>query len=460
MASLASPPSSNMRVSIIVPARNEARRIVATLAALQPQRACGHEVIVVDGDSTDATLALAAPLADRAFVAPQGRARQMNAGAAVASGDVLLFLHADSQLPDDGLAAIAEGMARSKRRWGRFDVTIAGAPGVLPLVGATMNLRSRLTGIATGDQAIFVERALFDAVDRYPDQPLMEDIELARRLKRAAGAPLCLSQRVVTSGRRWEREGPWRMILAMWRLRFAYWRGVEAEKLARRYPPAQPSRVTLQIFAKNPVPGQVKTRLASAIGDDEAAAIYGGLVERTLALAAAARAAGVVDRIELWGAPDVGAPMFASWRDRHKVELKPQTGRDLGARMKNALDSALASGSRAIVIGTDCPAMDLSYLARAVAALDDHAAVLGPAEDGGYVLVGLSRAVDAFSGIPWSAPNTMRATRERLGRERVRWSELPPLWDVDVPDDLPRWQAISATSRPRHDARNVTPDAR
>ena len=449
-----------MRISIIVPARNEARRIVGTLAPLVAVRAKGHEVIVVDGGSSDATLALASPFADRAFVAPPGRATQMNAGAAVARGDMLLFLHADSQLPEDGVAAIADGIACTARRWGRFDVTIAGATRILPVVGASMNLRSRLTGIATGDQAIFVERALFHAVGGYPNQPLMEDIELSRRLLRAAGAPLCLSQRILTSGRRWDGDGPFRTIFAMWRLRFAYWRGVSAEQLARRYVPARAPRVTLQIFAKSPVPGHVKTRLASTIGDDEAAAIYCDLVERTLVLATAARAAGLFDRIELWCAPGIEAPMFAEWRDRHRVELKPQMGRDLGGKMKNALDSALASGSRAIVIGTDCPAMDLPYLARAVAALDDHAAVLGPAEDGGYVLVGLSEAVDVFSGIPWSSPNTMAATREKLCRRRVRWSELPALWDVDEPADLARWQALSPTDPARPDARDLTLDAR
>jgi rSAM/selenodomain-associated transferase 2/rSAM/selenodomain-associated transferase 1 len=432
-----------MRVSIIVPARNEVRRIVATLASLQPLRAAGHEVIVVDGGSADATLALASPLADRTFVAPPGRATQMNAGAAAASGDVMLFLHADSVLPHGGVDAMLQEMARSGRRWGRFDVTIAGTPRVLKLIAAMMNARSRLTGIATGDQGIFVERALFVAVDGFPDQPLMEDIELSRRLKRRAGPPLCLRARIVTSGRRWERDGPWRTIFAMWRIRLAYWRGTDAAPLAAAYQTARaPSPVTLQIFAKNPVPGQVKTRLASSLGEGEAAAIYAGFVERTLETSIAARGAGIVDRIELWAAPDANAPAFAAWRDRFSVDLRSQRGDDLGSRMRNALHSALADGSRALLIGTDCPVLDLDYLARAVAALDDHAAVFGPAEDGGYVLVGLARAVDAFSGIPWSSSGTMAATRSKLAALRVRWRELPVLWDVDSPADLARWQAV------------------
>ncbi len=316
-----------MRVSIVVPARNEARRIVATLASLQAARSAGHEVIVVDGGSTDATLALASRGADRAFAAPPGRAAQMNAGAAAAAGDVLLFLHADSLLPADGVDALLRAIAQSGRRWGRFDVTIAGAPRVLSLIATMMNARSTLTGVATGDQGIFVVRALFEAVGGFPDQPLMEDIELSRRLKRAAGRPLCLPQRIVTSGRRWERDGPWRTIVAMWRIRFAYWRGADPARLAARYGNTRPApTVTLQVFARNPVPGQVKTRLAAAIGDDEAAALYAHFVERALETAVAARAGGIVDRVELWGTPDADAPAFTEWRDRYGVVLRSQSG--------------------------------------------------------------------------------------------------------------------------------------
>ncbi len=221
-----------MRLSIVVPVLNEAAGIAAALAPLQALRDAGHEVIVVDGGSTDATPALAAPLADRVIAAPRGRARQMNAGAANASSDVLLFLHADTRLPDDALAAIEAAMRRYA--WGRFDVHIAGRSRWLPVIATLMNLRSRRTGIATGDQAIFVTRAAFDAVDGYPDQPLMEDIELSKRLKRL-GPPACLGQRVTTSGRRWETHGIWRTILLMLQLRFDYWRGVPAARLVTRY---------------------------------------------------------------------------------------------------------------------------------------------------------------------------------------------------------------------------------
>ena len=223
-----------MRLSIVVPTLNEAAGIAATLQHLQALRAAGNEVIVADGGSRDATPTLAAPLADRVIQSPRGRARQMNAGAAAAGGGALLFLHADTRLPADAVQAIEQALAL--RAWGRFDVMIEGRSPWLVVVAGLMNLRSRLTGIATGDQGIFVTRAAFDAVGGFPDQPLMEDIKLSKCLKRL-GPPACLQNRVTTSGRRWERHGVGRTVLLMWRLRFNYWRGVPAERLARRYTP-------------------------------------------------------------------------------------------------------------------------------------------------------------------------------------------------------------------------------
>jgi rSAM/selenodomain-associated transferase 2 len=201
---------------------------------LLPLRAAGHEVIVVDGGSRDATVTSAQQYADRLLGAQRGRAVQMNAGAAIATGDVLLFLHADSRLPKDAAFAIANALTQGTR-WGRFDVTIHGRPRVLKLVAALMNLRSRLTGIATGDQGIFVERPLFVRANGYPAIALMEDIALSRMLKRLAGRPACLAARIVTSGRRWEANGPWRTIFTMWRLRLDYALGADPATLARQY---------------------------------------------------------------------------------------------------------------------------------------------------------------------------------------------------------------------------------
>ncbi|GAB4563281.1 MAG: TIGR04283 family arsenosugar biosynthesis glycosyltransferase [Rhizobacter sp.] len=221
------------KLSIIVPVLNEAEGIAATLDALAPLRAAGHELIVVDGGSHDATVPLSRERADQVLDGPRGRARQMNAGAALAQGEVLLFLHADTRLPSAADAHIATALAQGAV-WGRFDVHIEGRSRWLPVVASMMNLRSRLSGIATGDQAMFVRRDVFQRFGGFADQPLMEDIELSRRL-RALRRPACLRARVVTSGRRWDSRGAWPTIVLMWRLRWRYWRGAAPDELARAY---------------------------------------------------------------------------------------------------------------------------------------------------------------------------------------------------------------------------------
>jgi len=209
-----------------MPVLNEGASIRPALEAL---RGRGYEVIVADGGSSDATAELAAGLCERVLSAPRGRGAQMNAGAAAAHGDVLVFLHADTRLPADAGAAIAAAV--KTHLWGRFDVEIDGRHRLLKLVACAMNVRSRLTGIATGDQAIFVRREAFTG---FPEIALMEDIAFSRDMKRR-GPPACLRSRVVTSGRRWESRGVLRTIFLMWRLRLAYFLGASPDKLARLY---------------------------------------------------------------------------------------------------------------------------------------------------------------------------------------------------------------------------------
>lgn len=219
-----------MRLSIVIPVLNEAARLPELLARLTTLDA---QIIVVDGGSRDGSPDIALAAGVTVIDSPPGRARQMNAGAAATDGEVLLFLHADTVLPADAVRLIRDALAGS-RVWGRFDVVIDGRPKMLRVVATLMNLRSRLSGIATGDQAMFVTRSAFDAVGGFPEQPLMEDIELSKRLLRQS-CPACIGAPVRTSGRRWEQRGVWRTIVLMWRLRWDYWRGVPASELAERY---------------------------------------------------------------------------------------------------------------------------------------------------------------------------------------------------------------------------------
>jgi len=223
-----------MRISIIIPVLNEAEVLATHLKKLQSVRAQGHEIIVVDGGSEDESRCLAGPQVDQLLMSKRGRALQMNKGAEVASGDVFLFLHIDTFLPDDGVTAIINNINLDQDIWGRFDVRLSGSRKFFRAIETMMNWRSRISGIATGDQAIFITRHLFQRIHGFADIPLMEDVEICRRLKKIH-PPVCLSQRVITSSRRWELGGVFKTIWLMWRLRLAYWLGVDPATLARQY---------------------------------------------------------------------------------------------------------------------------------------------------------------------------------------------------------------------------------
>jgi len=238
-----------IKLSIVIPVLNEADNLPRLISHLVHLNPLPHQVILVDGGSTDGTIAIAKTLIEGLIDTSQsainwqvidwqiiesaaGRAMQMNAGAELATGDVLLFLHADTQLPNHAITDITSAVRRAE--WGRFDVRLDSPAWMLKVVGQMMNWRSSLSGIATGDQAIFIKQSCFEQLGGYPQQPLMEDIELCKRLK-AIGKPACLRSKVITSARRWQQYGTWRTILLMWHLRFDYWRGVSADNIKQRY---------------------------------------------------------------------------------------------------------------------------------------------------------------------------------------------------------------------------------
>lgn len=222
----------HLQLSIVVPMLNESHLLPDMMTHLQGWQHRGCEVLLVDGGSQDSSVDIAEAAGFKVIRSERGRARQMNIGAAQAKGTALVFLHADTRLPENADQLILQALNISS--WGHFDVHISGEAFMLRVIASLMNLRSRLTGIASGDQAIFVIKATFQAVGGFPDQPLMEDIEISKRLKQRA-RPACINGKVATSGRRWLEGGIWRTIWLMWRLRWLYWRGVPVERLAREY---------------------------------------------------------------------------------------------------------------------------------------------------------------------------------------------------------------------------------
>jgi len=228
-----------MAIAVIIPTFQEEQTIPLTLNALADLKM--DEVIVVDGGSRDHTKAIADRyfsqtnnLQGKAIMASRGRALQMNAGAAASRADILLFLHADTRLPDNGRTMIEQVMKTATTVGGRFDVQFEVDRGYAWLISRMMNLRSRWTGIATGDQAIFVRRDIFSRLGGFSNIPIMEDIDFSRRLKQA-GTIVALHSKVTTSFRRWERGGPLRTILCMWILRFLFGIGISPRILQQFY---------------------------------------------------------------------------------------------------------------------------------------------------------------------------------------------------------------------------------
>jgi rSAM/selenodomain-associated transferase 2/rSAM/selenodomain-associated transferase 1 len=444
-------PACHYALRIVIPVLNEGTLLTARLISLQALRSQGVELVLVDGGSTDESWARARPWVDRLIASKPGRAAQMNAGAwdtPSSRAKALLFLHADTELPHDALAAIQ--VALKQRTWGRFDVQLDALGWRMRMVERMMNWRSRASGIATGDQAMFVRMDTFVRLGGFPEQPLMEDIELSKRLKRIS-TPACLAQRVRTSARKWQVGGVWRTIMLMWRLRLAYFFGAAPEKLALSYGyklPSIPAPATIAIFAKAPVPGLAKTRLIPHLGGNHAGAVRAARLQRQFigqSLHSAVQSK--LGEVSLWCAPDPTHRRFRSLARHAQLSCYAQSSGDLGQRMGDCARQHFAAPDAPplIIIGTDCPVLSPGHLQAAARALLTHDACVIPAEDGGYVLIGMRRPIPAiFEQIDWSTERVMPQTREQLQRAQASWIELPTLWDVDEHTDLQRLKHLES----------------
>ena len=415
-------------VSAVVPVLNDAAPLAALLEGLAGCH--GLEVIVVDGGSRDDAAGVCRRFGVRCVASRRGRAAQMRAGIAHARGEVIWLLHADAQATAahvDALLGVAAG--RAGNVWGRFDVRLCGSAPALGVVGSLMNERSWLTGICTGDQGIFVGRALLAAVGGVPDQPLMEDIELSKRLRRLA-RPRRLRVPLGVSARRWERNGIARTVVLMWALRLRYFFGAPPEPLAQRYYP----RPHVAVLARSPERGAVKRRLAAALGEECAFTAHVELVESTLA----ALRVGDFD-CDLWFSGGANARL-RDWGRRYGARLLEQPETDLGGRMLAAL-----RGGAKLVVGTDVPDLSAEHVQAALDALQSADVVIGPVEDGGYCLIGMNSPRAAlFEGIAWGGDDVCERTLAKAASLGLRVVTLETLWDVDDARDHRRWRAAMA----------------
>jgi rSAM/selenodomain-associated transferase 1 len=313
----------------------------------------------------------------------------------------------------------------------------------LRMVAGMMNLRSRLTGIATGDQAMFVRRETFEALGGFTPIPLMEDIALSQSLARYS-APACLQEQVTTSARRWQKHGVWRTMLLMWWLRTAYFFGSSPQALALRYGYAAapvPVTASVAVMAKAPLTGFAKTRLIPLLGAAAAARVQRRFTVDSLYTAQCF----APEATTLWCAPHAQQRFFRALHKAAGATCHTQSAGDLGSKMQAIVAQHFAKphATPLIIIGTDCPLLSPGHLQQAAAALAEHDVVLIPAEDGGYVLIGLRRSVpEVFERITWSTPQVLEQTRQQLRLAGASWHELAPLWDIDEPADWQRFASL------------------
>jgi len=436
------------RISFIIPTLNEAEHISSTLDQLQGLRLRGHEVILSDGGSNDNTLSLSKGKIDHHVINAPGRASQMNDGAKIASGDIFCFLHADTETPENIDKLILQGLSNSNsnsnsNHWGFFNIKLSGRNWQFRIIEYLINIRSCLTRVATGDQAIFITKHSFNNLNGFSNIPLMEDIEISKRLKKT-NKPVCIKNAsIITSSRRWEKHGIVSTVLLMWQLRLRYFLGTSPDQLAKTYKPHKPINVKkkqqLIIFIKAPVPGLCKTRLTPYLSPEVATEFYKSLVKNCFNKI---KNINNTD-ISIFTYPDINNPFIKTLSLEYATTCHVQTGEDLGERMFNALDKSLKTYEKSVLIGTDCPILDKSYLDKAFNALDQHDMVLGPANDGGYVLIGASKTeAQLFNNINWGTDSVLKQSLRNAHKSAYKTHLLDTLWDIDTPEDYIKYQNL------------------
>ena len=419
-------------LGVVIPALDEAETLPSLFRDLA-DLPVPHRVVVADGGSADGTRTVARNAGALVVEAPRGRARQLNAGARLLGTPWLLFLHADSRIPSRTGEALARFLEQARpEEAAHFAFALQGSHWFWRFIEMGQGLRERFAGLVYGDQGLLVHRALFREVGGYPELPLMEDVEMISRLRTVARvrkipAPL------LTSPRRYRESGRWRSWVRNTLLISLYKAGVSPGRLVRFYPSrtARRDRMLL-VFAKEPLPGRVKTRLASDLGPERAAAIYRDMGRRIVD-----QVRGGPYRIRVCFDPPRARKAMRAWLGKEVVEYRPQHAGDLGARMEAAFREAFSRARRVVIVGTDAPDVDRHRVEAAFRLLDNAEVVLGPARDGGYYLLGLRRPVpELFRDMPWSTDRVLEITRERVRTLGLREALLSPLSDVDTLEDL------------------------
>ena len=422
--------------SIVIPTLNEADALRRLLPRLGPLPSARHEVIVSDGGSGDDTCDVARRLGAMVTMGRRGRGFQMNRGARLACGDVLLFLHADSRLPSGWERQLDRHFVAAGLRAAAFRLRFRPRHPSLRFAEWWSSFDSVVTRY--GDQGLVVSRKAFDLAGGYPDWPLMEDVEIGRRLRRFTAIP-SLPMRLGSSSRRFLARGVWRQRAANARtmLRFLLL-GVSPWRLAEDYDARRPKpdRDALILFARFPSAGKVKTRLAASIGADMAAEFYRRMAEGVVANA---KAAGDALRTYVFVADAADGEAVKRWLGEGITVLEQEEG-DLGARMADAFETVFSYGhARVLIAGTDVPSLTQGHFRRGLGALDACDVVLGPAVDGGYYLLGLKRpSPRLFSGMAWSQTDVLAQTLERARGCGWTVAQLDVLEDVDDAASLER----------------------